>query len=38
VVGLSHRFSLLRIVFSPRVVHVEYILAEVALEEYEGSP
>jgi len=25
-------------VFSPRVVHVEYILAEVALEEYEGSP
>jgi len=32
--GLSHKFSLLRIVFSTRVVHVEYVLAEVALEEY----
>jgi hypothetical protein len=32
--GLSHRFSLLKTVFITRVVGVEYVLAEVALEEY----
>ena len=34
MVGLFHNFSLLRLVFNPRVVHMEYVLDKVASEQH----